>query len=304
MKSIETAKKQEVKIESVKTIGEFFESLKDQIAAALPAHLTADRLARIALTAIRQNPELATCSKMSLAGAVITAAQLGLELNTPLGHAYMIPRNRKVKGPNGETWIKEAMFQMGYQGIIDLAYRSGRYSSVIARNVYQNDDFDYDYGIPPRLHHKPAAKPEGQPIYYYAIVRLVDGGYDFSVWSREQVIEHAKKFSDSFSSPHSPWVTNFDAMARKTVIISLLKYAQKSPEVMTAISVDRTVAVAKKAGSELLIEYDYSPSEESPVEEQKVVEQPIAVPPEIVEPKKRSDPSDDEAKKLADLGIF
>lgn len=268
MKDIQTAGNAPVPEQAPRrTIAQFFESLKDQISAALPAHLTADRLARIALTAIRQNPDLGVCSEMSLAGVVITAAQLGLELNTPLGQAYMIPRKRKIKGANGDVWIKEATFQLGYQGLLDLAYRSGRYSSVIARNVYKNDAFDYDYGIPPKLSHKPAPIPEGEPIYYYAVVRLTDGTHDFSVWSREQVVEHARKFSDSFSSSYSPWVTNFDAMARKTVVSGMLKYSQKSPEVMTAISVDRTIAFARKAGGDLIL--DYKHDEEDP---QKAIE--------------------------------
>ena len=104
--------------------------VKEQIALALPRHLTADRLARIALTEVRKTPALASCDQASFLGAIMQCAALGLEPGSALGHAYMIPfRNNKKN-------ITEVQFIVGYRGMIDLARRSGQILSIEARTVF------------------------------------------------------------------------------------------------------------------------------------------------------------------------
>lgn len=213
-----------------KSINDLILSMKSQIEMALPKHITADRITRIALSAVRNNPKLAECDAISLLAALMQSAQLGLEPNTPLGQAYMIPYGGKVQ------------FQIGYKGILDLAYRSNEYQMIYAMEVYQNDDFDYNYGLSPDIKHKPADIPEGEPIYYYAVFKLKNGGSDFRVWSREKVGKHAHKYSQAVQKGWtSPWKTDFDAMAKKTVLIDLLKYAPKSIELAKQINTDATV---------------------------------------------------------------
>lgn len=197
--------------------------LKPQIQAALPKHISADRIARIALTAIRNSPRLGQCNPQSFLGSLMVASQLGLEPNTPLGQCYLIP------------YGNDCQFQLGYKGILDLAYRTGLYSMIYAAEVYEGDEFKYELGLDKKLHHIPArGARSGEPLAYYAVYKLKDGTGDFSLMYREEVLAHAKKFSKSFNN--GPWKTNFNAMARKTCIIDVLKYAPKSIEVAQAIS--------------------------------------------------------------------
>jgi recombination protein RecT len=233
------------------SIGEMIERLKPQLARALPKHVTAERLARVALTAVRNNPKLAQADAMSLMGSIMTAAQLGLEPNTPLGQCYIIPYNNKVKGADGkEKWMMQASFQMGYKGIIDLAHRSGQYRQITAHAVDEADKFSYEYGLNPSLIHVPAVKPSGKVLYYYAVYQLTNGGYDFRVWSRDQVQAHAEKYSKTWDAEKkrffygSAWAEAFDSMGCKTVLIDLLRYAPKSVEIALAASSDgRTMTV-------------------------------------------------------------
>ena len=197
--------------------------MKGQIQAALPKHISADRIARIALTALRNSPKLGDCSPQSFLGSLMVASQLGLEPNTPLGQCYLIP------------YGKECQFQLGYKGILDLAYRTGHYSMIYAAEVYQGDEFEYELGLNKKLIHVPRKGAKiGQPIAYYAVYKLKDGSGDFSLMWKEDVEAHGKKFSKSYNN--GPWKTNFSAMAKKTCIIDVLKYAPKSIEVAQALS--------------------------------------------------------------------
>lgn len=197
--------------------------MKGQIQAALPKHVSADRIARIALTALRNSPKLGNCSPQSFLGSLMVASQLGLEPNTPLGQCYLIP------------YGLECQFQLGYKGILDLAYRTGLYSMIYAAEVYEGDEFEYELGLNKKLNHVPKKGVKtGQPIAYYAVYKLKDGTGDFSLMWKEEVEAHGKKFSKSYNN--GPWKTNFSAMAKKTCIIDVLKYAPKSIEVAQALS--------------------------------------------------------------------
>jgi recombination protein RecT len=194
--------------------------------------MTPDRMARMALTALRNNSRLQQADQYTLMGAIVTAAQLGLEPNTPLGHCYIIPYK------NNKTGRYEANFQLGYKGLVDLAQRSGQYRRIVARAVDESDRFDFEYGLDERLEHKPAREPSGNTIYYYALYELDNGGREFVVWSRQQIEAHAKKYSKSYGKDDSPWKSAFDQMAKKTVLIDLLRYAPKSVEVADYIARD------------------------------------------------------------------
>jgi recombination protein RecT len=155
----------------------------EQIALALPSHITAERIARVALTEVRRNPKLAQCDPVSFLGALMQSAQLGLELGNNLGHAYLVPFFNKRAG------YYEAQLIPGYRGLIDLARRSGQIVSISARVVYENDDFEYRYGLDEELWHKPARTNRGEMIYAYAVAKLKDGGSQFEVMSREEIDE-------------------------------------------------------------------------------------------------------------------
>ena len=218
--------------------------MQPQIEKALPKHISGDRMARVALTAYNSNPKLKECDSMSILAAVLRSSQLGLEINTPLGQAYIIP------------YGKQAQFQIGYKGLLDLAYRSGEYQVIYAMEVYENDEFDYEYGLDPFIKHKPNRQPQGEPVYYYAVYRTKNGGSNFRVWSREKVNDHAKKYSQAVRKGWtSPWKTDFDSMAKKTVLKDLMKYAPMSIELAQQISNDSMVGTGVNAEGEVQTEY-------------------------------------------------
>lgn len=206
--------------------------MKPGIAAALPEVITPERFTRIVLTALSSNPALSECSQTSFIGAMMNAAQLGLEVNTPLGFAYLIPRRNKGR--------MECVFQMGYKGLLDLCYRTGDYRTITAEAVHENDLFEIEYGMHRDIVHKPAKTNRGRVVGYYAVYILKDGSGDFAYMSREEVEAHRDRFSPAKSGA-TPWSTNFDAMAKKTVIIKALKYAKKASDIERAISNDGTV---------------------------------------------------------------
>jgi len=211
----------------------------DMLKMALPKTITPERMARIAMTAITKNPKLGACSQESFFGALLTAAQLGLEVNTPLGEAYLIPYKLKTGG-------LQCQFQIGYQGLLALAYRTNEFRRIKAVVVHEGDDFNYSYGLNPVLNH--VSKGTGNPTHVYALYELINGGGDFEVWTWDQVLEHAKKYSQSYNASDSPWKTAAEEMAKKTILRSLLKYAPKTVEAKNlseAISAD-TGIIEKK----------------------------------------------------------
>ncbi|WP_336822983.1 recombinase RecT [Sporosarcina sp. USHLN248] len=230
-----------------------------EIQRALPKHLDADRIARIAMTAVRTTPKLLECDQMSFIAAIMQSAQLGVEPNTGLGQAYLIPYGKQVQ------------FQLGYKGLIDLAVRSGQYKAIYAHEVYENDEFEFHYGLTKDLIHKPASMPTGEPIGYYAVYHLQNGGYDFVYWTRERIDQHAQKFSQAVQKGWtSPWKTNYDAMAKKTVLKEVLKYAPKSIELQKSVEADSTIKnEISEDMSDVIDVTDYSVYEEQESVEKK-----------------------------------
>lgn len=214
-------------------IKQWIVTMKPQIEAALPKVITAERFTRMALTAVSSNPKLADCTPKSFMGALMQAAQLGLEPNTPLGQAYLIPYRNKG--------VMEVQYQTGYKGLIELAHRSGQFKNIEAHTVFENDTFEYEYGLEPKLVHKPALKDRGNIIAFYAVFTLVNGGFGFEVMSKEDVDAHAKKYSQGFNSSYSPWKTSYESMAKKTVLKQLLKYAPIRTEFAREMTADETI---------------------------------------------------------------
>lgn len=255
------------------------------IAQALPKHITKDRILSVVGMAFRKNPKLQKCTKNSLLAAIVTASQLGLELNTPLGHACIIPyENKKFIDGQWEKVI-EAEFQMEYQGIIDLCYRTGEYETIYAEEVDKADKFEMELGLNKRLIHVPSDEPAGEIKGYYAVYRLKNGGYDFKYMSLKMITDWAKRYSPGYRQmerdlrenkdpKNNAWYTSFAQMAKKTVLKQVLKYAPKSTELARQLTLDETV---KKEISEDMsivpdvIDYDVNytiePVEEAPEEE-------------------------------------
>lgn len=203
-----------------------------QIAAALPKHVTVDRMLRIAMTAVQTTRGLLDCTPLSILGGIVTCAQLGLEVGGPLGHAYLVPYT--VNG------VKIATFIPGYRGMVDLARRSGAVSTVEARIVHKRDRFAYALGLVPKIDHVPymGADDPGPAVAVYAVCRLRDGSVQFEVMSARDV-EHVRKRSKTAGRDDSPWQSDPDEMWKKTAIRRLWK--------LLPVSVEKTMAKAIEA---------------------------------------------------------
>ena len=215
------------------SIAELIKAMEPEIKKALPKVITVERFTRMALSALNTTPKLKECTQISFLSALLNAAQLGLEPNTPLGQAYLIPY--KNKG------VMECQFQIGYKGLLDLAYRSPQIQTVQAHCVYANDNFSYELGLNPQLVHKPTMGERGEPRCFYSLFKTTNGGYGFEVMSKTAIEEHAKKYSKAYDSDYSPWKTDFESMAKKTVIKQVLKYAPIKTDYIQAMNVDDTV---------------------------------------------------------------
>lgn len=215
------------------TIVDMVKALEPEIKRALPSVLTPERFTRMALSAINNTPALAQCTPMSFIAALMNAAQLGLEPNTPLGQAYLIPY--KNKG------MLECQFQLGYKGLIDLAYRTGKIQSIQAHAVREYDYFEFEYGLEPKLIHRPSEGERGDITYIYAIFRTNSGGYGFEVSSKTEMDAFAARYSKSLGSKSSPWNESFEEMAKKTVVKRALKYAPISADFQKALLTDETI---------------------------------------------------------------
>lgn len=215
------------------TMKDYVNVMMPEIKKALPNTITPERFTRIVLSAISNNKDLQACTPQSFLAGMMNSAQLGLEPNTPLGQAYLIPfRNHGTM---------EAQFQIGYKGLIDLAYRSGQVKTIYAEVVREGDEFEYELGLEPKLIHKPADKDRGEIKYFYAVFKLVNGGEGFSVMSKDDIDKHRDRFSKAASRGFSPWSSNYEEMGKKTVIKKVLKYAPLSTDIMRKISEDETI---------------------------------------------------------------
>lgn len=224
-----------VKLTKNMTIADMIRVLEPEIRKALPSVLTPERFTRMALSALNNTPKLAECTPMSFIAALMNAAQLGLEPNTPLGQAYLIPYQNRKAG------ILECQFQIGYKGYIDLAYRTGQIQMIQARVVYAGDEFDYEFGLNPRLVHRLGSGEKGEIRYIYGIFQLTNGGCGFEVCNKADMDAFAQKYSQSFTKDFSPWKSNYEDMAKKTMVKRALKYAPIQSDFGRAMSLDESI---------------------------------------------------------------
>ena len=196
------------------------------------------------LSIVTNNNLLAKATNESIMTAAMKAATLKLPIEPSLGMAYIVPYNRNEK--QGNTWVKinEAQFQMGYKGFIQLAQRSGQIRNINCDIVYKEEFLRYDkvYGT---LHLKEEQVDSGEVEGYFASLELINGFRKMIFWKKEKVIAHAQKYSKTYDKKigdfksGTPWKTEFDAMAQKTLIKELLsKYAPLSTELQEAIIAD------------------------------------------------------------------
>ena len=216
----------------------YLKKLEPAIAEALPkaSGMTPERISRITLTTLKQNPKLLECSIESLLGAVLQSAQLGLEPNL-LGSCYFIPYKGVVS------------FQIGYKGLIDLVTRKGEVVSIVAKEVRKGDHFHFEYGRNETLKHVPAPHDQrGEITHFYAYAHLKNGGFTFDVMhvseiekirnEHSQAYQGAKKYNNEAGSV---WVKHYEEMSKKTILKRLVKYLPISVETQSAVAHDETI---------------------------------------------------------------
>lgn len=192
---------------------------------ALPTHVNLDQFMSTILTCVRSDPNLLRVDPASLAAAAVKAAQLGLEPNDGRGLCAIIPYGR------------EAQFQVMYKGAVELARRSGLVERVVARTVYENDEFDYEYGTgDEHLTHRPVRTDRGPSVLWYAIAWSPEGRVmDFVVLTRDDV-EYHRSFSKQRNG--NMWSNSYDAAARKTAVWELMKLLPQSTQLAQAMAAD------------------------------------------------------------------
>lgn len=174
-------------------------------------------------------PKLRKAEPMSIIGAAMVAATMQLQVIPTLGQCYIIPYGNK------------AQFQIGYLGLLQLCQRSGQFKKILAAPVHEGeyvsgDEFDEDYVFDRKQ------RKSDKVIGYMAKFELLNGFTKVAYWDVDKVKAHAQKFSQALRSGYdTPWKSDFDAMAMKTVLKSILKFAPKSIEMQAAVTFDQAV---------------------------------------------------------------
>lgn len=215
------------------TFPSMLETFKGEIARALPRHLSPDNMLRIALTAFRMNPKLGECEPASVFACVVQASQLGLRPNM-LGECFLIP----YKDYKANKMI--CQLQLGYQGLLELVRRSGMVEAIGCYLVCEKDEYSVQFGTDPGITHKPYLDGDpGEVKFGYAVAKLKGGGTHVEVMTVEQIntirdrsqnVKAAKKYDKE-----TPWDTDWDEMARKTLGRRICKWLPKSNELATAL---------------------------------------------------------------------
>ena len=221
-----------------KNVRELIERNLEPLSKALGTALTVEQFETAAMTYLRQNPKLWECDPYSVVGGLRLGAQLGLQLG-PLGHFYLVPYN------------KRAQFILGYKGMTELAYRSGKLKRITARVVREGDDFEYRYGTRAFLDHKPQDE-DGERAWtaVYAVAQLTNGGTPFIVLNPEKVTKR-RESSASWKLPDSPWQKHPEAMWRKTAVRALQPELPQTPAAFVAASQDEEVVTALDGGEDV-----------------------------------------------------
>ncbi len=227
----------QVALSPIAQFSNFMDRMKPQLAVALPRHMNADRMTRLALTAFSTNPDLQSCSAQSIAASVMTAAQLGLEPGIN-GQGYLIP------------YKKTCTFVPGWKGLVDLVARSGR-ATVWTGVVYPGDKFEYQLGDSPFCRHVPGDAEAGEVefTHVYAVGRVRDASMAvIEVWARAKVSKHLKRYNKVGDRHYAKGnENNFEMYARKVALLQVLKYMPASIELANAISVSNAAEDNKHA---------------------------------------------------------
>ncbi len=274
----------------LQTVQTMLNDYRDAIQKALPKHMNVDRMSRIAIMSVQKNPKLLECHPITLIGAVIQLAQLGLEPDDGTGKAYLIPFW------NGKKQRMEVQAMPGFKGLVHLARNSGEIRTVIPRAVHENDYFKYDFGMN-IIEHRPADGEPGKLKYVYAVAYYKDGkDISFDVMTLAQVQEVydmvKKKNRDK---PSAVWEEHFEEMAKKTAVRRLCKHLPSSPELQRAVTMDEKAdfGIPQDLGKLILPDVEKSSDEIEAPEAPKRISEGAKAPTPVI--------SDEEVKHIREL---
>lgn len=240
-------------------VKEMLDKNRPALIRSLPAGFNVDRMSRVVINAISTTPAIAECNPGTIFLSAVRAFSCGLEPNGALNEGYLVPFF------NSKTGQKECQFMPSYRGLIQLARRSGEISEIYAKTVHEGDEFEVEEGTERHIvHHPDYFGKRGKAIGYYAVFKLKDGSQDFEVMGIDE-IETIRKRSKAGNS--GPWQTDYDEMAKKTVLKRLLKRAPAKIEVAAAIDSDNKAAMGES--QDAIIDIDMSEFEivdETPAE--------------------------------------
>ena len=226
-------------------------SYKKKFELLMPKGGDSDQIVADAIQMLEANPRLRECDGMTVLGGLVTISQLNLRPGV-LGEAWLIPMRSQGQ--------MKATLVIGYQGYLKLAYNSEQIKHVESRVVYEGDVFDFSFNNEQLIHKPDFTKPKGRPIAFYAVVHLANGHTHVErPYTMPEMEEHRDRFAMAKKKDGTvvgPWRDNFEAMARKTMILRALKYLPKSISYQTAEVVDSTVRTnVENKAPEKSIEY-------------------------------------------------
>lgn len=238
----------------------------------LPKDMTTERFLETATISLAGDPKMIQavndCPETVISG-LLRCAQAGFEPNSPSGEVFLVPYLTK----NKHTGLKEMRvnFQYGYRGVITLCFRAGFIDLVQAHTIYAKDEWDYELGLTPKLVHRPyRGGNRGEPVAYYCTYTTNRNRTGADLMFVEEVREHARRFAKSFDAAtgsfYGPWKTDFNAMAKKTVILKALNYVPKSAEISRLLLADNATSSVFAPDMSFVKSDDYIDAEEIPTE--------------------------------------
>lgn len=206
------------------------EQARPQLERVLPKHLTPERMMALARLAASRTPLLFQCDPLTVVQSVMRVSQLGLDIGTT---AHLVPFK------NGKTGKYECQAIPDYKGLVDLAIRSGKVVQVDTRVVYEGEEYEVEYGLDPKLIHRPRPTPEqgaaGAVVAAYAVAVMVGGSRKFE-WLWRKDIDKVRASSRAKDS--GPWVNWFEEMCKKTAMKRLYKTLPQTKEMLAASEMD------------------------------------------------------------------
>jgi recombination protein RecT len=266
--STQLTKPQESKaLEPIDNVRTLLMKMKDQFAMALPKQIGVDRFLRTAVTSCQKTPALLECETVTLLGALMQSAQLGLIPDGILGEAYLIPYKNNSKNR------MEVQLQIGYKGLKKLVHNSGEIDTFLPQVVYEGDVFAANLAEARiSMHERTASSDPTKPTHFYTIVKYRSGTLETMVMTKGE-IDHVRdtysqgyKTAKKYKRDDTPWIQHYEAMAMKTVMRKHAKYLPLSTEASLAVALDERAEAGLPQDLGLLVSTHETPSIEAPLE--------------------------------------